>query len=144
MSTTKHSILKKKTQFNSSSIFVLGDRHSIIDFASSAPLLPSILVSDNRMITFPELFRSIQRHLIECALGEFQFEVLFFNPEDTSLFIDVFNAACEVIHQAAVQWIRNTYDVVGIMLLCILLQSGVEELAKEGTPILQEFFSKYR
>lgn len=142
MTSTKPSIMKKKTRFSSEDVFVLGDRHSIIDFAYSSPLLPSILSSDNEYITFPELFRSLQCHLVECALGEFQFEVLFFNPEDTSLFIDIFNAACEVIHQTTVQWVRSTYDVIGVMLLCILLQSAVEQLAKEGTPILQEFFSK--
>lgn len=124
-------------------VFVLGDRHSVIDFSFSTPLLPSILSRENKSITFPEFFRSIQCHLIECALGEFQFEVLFFNPEDTRLFIQIFNAGCEVIHQITVQWIRTTYDLLGVMLLCILLQSGIERLAKEGTPILQEFFTKY-
>ena len=141
MESSKSSLLKKKSKA-SENVLVLGDRHSIIDFVSSAPLLPSILASDNRSITFPELFRSLQYHLIECALGEFQFEVLFFNPEDTSLFIDVFNAGCEVIHQLTVSWIRSTYDLIGIMLLGSLLQSSIELLAKEGTPILQEFFTK--
>ena len=124
-------------------IFVLSDRHTIIDFSTASPLLPSILVREHKQITFPEVFRSLQCHLIDCALGEFQFEVLFFNPEDTSLFIDIFNAGCEAIHQVAVQWIRTTYDILGVMLLCILLQSSIERLAKEGTPILQEFFSKF-
>ena len=135
-------VILAKGKKNKDDVFVLSDRHSVIDFCFSAPLLPSILSRENRTITFPEFFRSIQSHLIECALGEFQFEVLFFNPEDTSLFIDIFNAGCEVIHQITVQWIRSTYDLLGVMLLCILLQSGIERLAKEGTPILQEFFSK--
>lgn len=124
------------------SVFTLSDRHSVIDFANSPPLLPQILVTDGRYITFPELIRSVLRHLLDCSLGEFAFDVLFFQPPDTQIFIDVYGPACEVIHQLTVQWVRNTYDIVGVMLVCIMLQASVENLAKEGVPILQEFFLK--
>ena len=123
-------------------VFTLSDRHSVIDFADAPPLLPQILASDRKFITYPELLRSVLRHLVDCALGEFAFDVLFFAPADTQLFIDVFEPACEVVHQLTVQWVRGSYDVVGVMLLCILLQEAVENLAKEGVPILQEFFLK--
>lgn len=114
----------------------------MIDFADAPPLLPQILASDRRFITYPELLRSVLRHLVDCALGEFAFDVMFFAPTDTQLFIDVFESACEVVHQLTVQWVRSSYDIVGVMLLCILLQEAVENLAKEGVPILQEFFLK--
>ena len=137
--------MKKRTQGNAvlqQAIFSLSDRHSAIDFATSPPLLPQILVTDNKFITYPELFRSVLRHLIDCSLGEFAFNVLFFHPKDTQVFIDVYGSACEVIHTMTVQWVRSSFDVVGVLLLCIMLQQAVEELAKEGVPILQEFFLK--
>ena len=138
----KTSLLKKAVASNPTP-FVLSDRHTVVDFLNAQPLLPSILEEENKTISYPEFFRSIQRHLIDCSLGEFTFEVLFFDPEDTSLFIEVVGAACEELHQTTVTWIRSTYDVVGVMILCILLQAAVEELAKEGLPILQEFFLKW-
>lgn len=138
--------MKKRTQGNAvlqQAVFSLSDRHSVIDFASSPPLLPQILVSEGKFITYPELFRSVLRHLIDCSLGEFAFDVLFFHPKDTQIFIDVYGSACEAIHTMTVQWVRTSFDVVGVMLLCIMLQQAVEGLAKEGVPILQEFFMKY-
>lgn len=121
---------------------MLSDRHTVIDFLRSPPLLPSILSEDKTLISYPEFFRSIQRHLIDCSLGEFAFEVLFFDPEDTKMLIDVIGAACEELHLTTVNWVRGSFDVVGVMILCILLQAAVEELAKEGVPILQEFCLK--
>ena len=114
----------------------------MIDFVDAPPLLPQILTADRKFITYPELLRSVLRHLIDCALGAFAFDVMFFAPANTQLFIDVFEPACEVVHQLTVQWVRSSFDVVGVMLLCILLQEAVEDLAKEGVPILQEFFLK--
>ena len=122
---------------------MLSDRHTVIDFLRSPPLLPSILSEDKTLISYPEFFRSIQRHLIDCSLGEFAFEVLFFDPEDTKMLIEVIGAACEELHLTTVNWVRGSFDVVGVMILCILLQAAVEELAKEGVPILQEFFLKW-
>ena len=115
----------------------------MIDFLRSPPLLPSILAEEKTLISYPEFFRSIQRHLIDCSLGEFAFEVLFFDPEDTKMLIEVIGAACEELHLTTVNWVRGSFDVVGVMILCILLQAAVEELAKEGVPILQEFFLKW-
>lgn len=141
MPRAKASLLKRR-RAASETVFVLGDRHSVVDFLDAPPLLPQILVADGRWLTFPELFRSVQRHLRDCALAEFAFEVQFFAPEDTALFVEVFGPACEVLHQLCVQWVRGAFDVVGVLLLCILLQAAVEQLAKEGAPILQEFFLK--
>ena len=95
-------------------VFTLGDRHSVVDFMGAEPLLPSILASEGRFVSFPELFRSVQQHLIACALAEFEFEVQFFNVEDSALFIDVFGGACELLHLGAVEWIRGSYDIVGV------------------------------
>lgn len=140
------SLLKKRGKMVSpyqTAVFTLGDRHSVVDFMGAEPLLPSILASEGRFVSFPELFRSVQQHLIACALAEFEFEVQFFNVEDSALFIDVFGGACELLHLGAVEWIRGSYDIVGMLLFCVLLQGAVERLAKEGVPILQEFFLKW-
>ncbi|KAK8816886.1 hypothetical protein WA577_002680 [Blastocystis sp. JDR] len=141
------SLLKKRGKMVSpyqTAVFTLGDRHSVVDFMGAEPLLPSILASEGRFVSFPELFRSVQQHLIACALAEFEFEVQFFNVEDSALFIDVFGGACELLHLGAVEWIRGSYDIVGMLLFCVLLQGAVERLAKEGVPILQEFFLNLR
>lgn len=124
-------------------VFTLSDRHTVIDFMDAEPLLPSILVAEGRYISYLELFRSIQRHLICCALAEFEFEVQFFNVDDCGVFIEVFGGACEVVHVGTVEWIRSSFDIVGVLLFCVLLQGAVEKLAREGVPILQEFFLKW-
>ena len=72
----KTSLLKKAVASNPTP-FVLSDRHTVVDFLNAQPLLPSILEEENKTISYPEFFRSIQRHLIDCSLGEFAFEVLF-------------------------------------------------------------------
>ena len=65
----------------------------------------------------------MQQHLIACALAEFEFEVQFFNVEDSALFIDVFGGACELLHLGAVEWIVFACFVPAAVITYLVLNS---------------------
>ena len=102
---------------------------------------------------------------MDTALNEYSFDKAFFHMEDTSIFSDLFKDTLKYVislflyyhnqfQNQTIEWLNNTVDYVGVLLVAMLIQSMIivlilssfillQKLQNSEYPILIDFYLPY-
>lgn len=123
--------------------FVVGERKSVLDDAGAPPVAAHIAQSQKTRFPFEVLFRNVQRHLMDAASAEFSFDMSFFGSRHgNDIFTQVFSKTISHILENLEDFLFNSYDGVGLLILIHMTQQHRSTMEERGVKCLDNYFDR--
>ncbi|KAK8807385.1 hypothetical protein WA158_004144 [Blastocystis sp. Blastoise] len=139
------SFLKKTSQQNKKTYtwttYELNNRHVLIANIYTQPLLLHLLESEKPSLTFPDIYRSLLKQLIDMSVSEYQFSLQFFDINNNSIYNDIYTNINKIVIDMCSDYLKNCYDIVGVILCYLLTNIYKMKLEEENVFILSDLLN---
>ena len=95
--------------------FELGERGEILTKLDESAVVPHVAESQGVKMPCEQIFRSINKLLLDSSSSEFIFSTEFFR--DTSVFKETMNEVIELINEHLRDWVQDLHDPIGLLLM---------------------------
>lgn len=118
----------------------LRNRHQLLKRMDDVPIVTHVAQRDGKKFHQEVIFWSTNRLLMDTATSEYIFVQRFFN--ESSLFKLIFVKTIELFTTTIQEFMLNTHDVVGLLVMVRVLQENQNEMIRRKVPCLDSFFQR--
>eukprot|EP00949_MAST-11_sp_MAST-11-sp1_P002789 g2789.t1 len=124
------------------SAFVLGDRSNVLQSPDEGPVVVHLAEAEKKKFPYEEIFRSVQKHLMDSATSEFLFTLDFFGARNHEIFNAIYAKTLSHCLENLEQHLHSSYDSVGILLMIRLTHEHRMKMQRRRVPCLDSYLDR--
>ena len=124
--------------------FSLGNRGRVLDLIDEKPILVHVALAEKEHFPYEMLFRSLHRHLIDCATNEFIFIRDFFADSQShhATFNTIFTKTLSLILESLENYLFHCHDIISLMCMINITSRHREVMQDRNITVLNNFFDR--
>eukprot|EP00958_Prasinococcus_capsulatus_P017996 scaffold2075_cov444-Prasinococcus_capsulatus_cf.AAC.4 len=130
----------KESLRNRGSVYVLGERREVLRDMEAPAIIPHVAESHGRKFPYEELFRSVNKLLLDTATSEYLFCNDFFG--DDLAFRDLFAGPLGVVEESLQSVLPNFHDAIGLLLMIRMTFHNQVIMSRRRIPCLDAYLDQ--
>ena len=130
----------KESLRNRGSVYSLGERREVLKDMEAPAIIPHVAESNGRKFPYEELFRSVNKLLLDTATSEYLFCNDFFG--DDIAFRDLFAGPLGVVEESLQSVLPTFHDAIGLLLMIRMTFHNQVIMSRRRIPCLDAYLDQ--
>ena len=123
-------------------LFILGTRDEVLQNPDAPAIIAHVAAGEQNKYPYEQIFRSVQKHLMDTATSEYHFTLHFFNAQSLDIFNQIFAKALSQCLEHLEHYLFSCHDAIGLLIMIRIMRAHQESMRARQVPALDSYFDR--